>query len=171
MRLINQSKNNPKILVPNKSCLAKIHHQKSLPLFCLSFRRTWSINHNIDFWWEDPWFWEKVVRIALKSKNKLGFIEGTLRKPTLKEEDDPLELEAWEMANSIVCWWILKVIDRMLRTSTTYVETAALIGENLKKWYAVSNAPKIHQLKTKLAECKQGGLEVVEFYSKLVGLL
>ena len=42
--------------------------------------------------------------------------------------------------------------------------------KNLKQRHTVSNAPKIHQLKTKLAECKQGGLEVVEFYSKLMGL-
>jgi len=42
--------------------------------------------------------------------------------------------------------------------------------KNLKQRYALSNAPKIYQLKTKLADCKQGGLEVVEFYSQLMGL-
>ena len=50
------------------------------------------------------------------------------------------------------------------------MDTAQLMWENLRKRYAVSNASKIHQLKTKLAECKQGSLEVVEFYSKLMGL-
>ena len=34
----------------------------------------------------------------------------------------------------------------------------------------MKNAPEIHQLKTDLALCKQGGLEVVEFYSKLIGM-
>jgi len=29
---------------------------------------------------------------------------------------------------------------------------------------------RIHQLKAKIASCKQGGLEVIEFYSKLMGL-
>ena len=31
--------------------------------------------------------WEKLVRTPLKSKNKLGFIEGRLKKPTPKEEE------------------------------------------------------------------------------------
>ena len=44
------------------------------------------------------------------------------------------------------------------------------MGENLAKRYAIANTPKIHQLKTDLASCKQGGLEVVEFYSKLMEL-
>jgi len=34
----------------------------------------------------------------------------------------------------------------------------------------VSNVLKIHQLKTKLAECKQGGSEVMGFFSRLMGL-
>ena len=59
---------------------------------------------------------------------------------------------------------IINVIDPKLRTSIAYVETTELMWENLKKRYTVSNAPKIHQLKTKLVDCKQDGLEVVEFY-------
>ena len=43
-------------------------------------------------------------------------------------------------------------------------------GKNLQKRYVVANTPKIHQLKIDMAACKQGGLEVVEFYSKLMGL-
>ena len=70
----------------------------------------------------------------------------------------------------MVCYWIINVIDPRLRTSVAYVDTVALMWTHLKKHYSVSNTPKIHQLKTKLAECKQGGSKVVEFFSKLVGL-
>ena len=114
--------------------------------------------------------WEKAIRTSLRSKNKLGFIEGTVPKPTPTIGEDTTELQAWEMANSMVCSWILNVIDPKLRTSVAYVDTAALMWTHLKKRYSVSNAPKIHQLKTKLAESKQGGSEVVEFFSKLMGL-
>ena len=61
--------------------------------------------------------WKKVVRTTLKAKNKLEFIKGTLKKPILKEGDDPLQLQAWEMANSIICSQILNVIDLKLQTS------------------------------------------------------
>jgi len=114
--------------------------------------------------------WEKVVRTSLKSKNKLGFIEGTITKPSPKDGEDTTELQAWEMANSMVCSWILNVIEPKLRTSVAYVDTAMHMWTSLKKCYAVSNVPKIHQLKTKLSECKQGGSEVVDFFSRLMGL-
>jgi len=42
--------------------------------------------------------------------------------------------------------------------------------ENFWKRYAMPNAPKIHQLKADIAACKQGELEVVEFYLKLMGM-
>ena len=105
----------------------------------------------------------------MKSKNKLGFIEETLTKPTPKEGEDQSELNAWEMVNSMICSLIIHVIDPKLHNSVAYANTVYFMLENLWKRYAVANAPKIHQLKTDLASCKQGGLEVVEFYSRLMG--
>ena len=37
---------------------------------------------------------EKAVVTALRAKNKLRFIEGTLKKPVLVEGRDPMELQA-----------------------------------------------------------------------------
>jgi len=109
------------------------------------------------------------VRTALKAKNKLGFIDGTLTKPAEKEGDNS-KLQAWEMANSMTASWILNVIDPKLRTSVAYADTAKTMWETLKKRYAIASAPKIHQLKANIANCKQGGLSIVEFYSKITDL-
>jgi len=46
--------------------------------------------------------WRKGLRTALKAKNKLRFIKGTLFKPNPKEGEDDSELVAWEMANSMI---------------------------------------------------------------------
>jgi len=35
---------------------------------------------------------------------------------------------------------------------------------------AMANAPKIHQLKVNLIECKQGGMDVVDYYGRFVNL-
>lgn len=70
----------------------------------------------------------------------------------------------------LICSWIINVIDPKLHASVAYVETAYEMWQNLRKRYAVANTPKIHQLKTDLVACKQGSLEVVEFYSKLMGM-
>jgi len=98
--------------------------------------------------------WQNVVRTALRSKNKLGFIEGTLTKPTSKKEEDCVKLNAWEIVNSMICSWIINVIDPKCHTSVTYTDTAREMWENLPKCYAMANAPKIHQLKTDLVSCK-----------------
>jgi len=57
--------------------------------------------------------WEKAVRTALRAKNKLGFIDESITKPT----SDFDELSAWEIVNSMITSWILNVIDPKLHTS------------------------------------------------------
>ena len=48
--------------------------------------------------------WARAVKIALKAKNKLGFIEGTLPIPEPKVGEDTAELQTWEMINSMICF-------------------------------------------------------------------
>lgn len=66
--------------------------------------------------------WEKAMRNAFKGENKLGCIEGPLKKPILEKGDDALEMQAWEMTNSMICSWILNITDPKLRPSIAYVE-------------------------------------------------
>jgi len=70
----------------------------------------------------------------------------------------------------MICSWIVNVIDPKLHASVAYADTTKSMWENLRKRYATDNTPKVHQLKTAPASCKQEGLEVVEFYSKLMDL-
>ena len=74
--------------------------------------------------------WEKAVRTAVKAENKLGFIDGTSKKSEVKEGDFT-EYHAWDMVNSMVCSWLLNVIERKLRPSVAYAETAWAMWEDL----------------------------------------
>jgi len=107
--------------------------------------------------------WKRAIKTALKVKNKLGFIDETLKKPEPKMGEDATELQTQEMINSMICSWILNVIKPKLQSSIAYVDTAELMWSNLKKRYAVASAPKIHQLKASLADCKQGGMMLSNF--------
>ena len=73
-----------------------------------------------------------------------------------KEDEDFSERDAWDMANSMLCSWLLNVIDPKLRMTIAYCDTASSMWANLKKRYGMANAPKIHQLKASIATCKQG---------------
>ena len=114
--------------------------------------------------------WERAVRTALKAKNKLCFIDGTLTRPTPKGDEGFSETDAWDMTNSMLCPWLLNVIDPKLRMSVAYFDTAAIMWNDMKKRYGLANTPKIHQLKATIANCKQGDMDVGDFYSKLVNL-
>ena len=70
----------------------------------------------------------------------------------------------------MICSWIVNVIDPRLHASVAYADTIKSMWKNLCKWYAIANTPKVHQLSADLASRKQEGLEVAEFYNKLMGL-
>jgi len=105
----------------------------------------------------------------LKAENKLGLIDGTRNKPEIKE-DNFTEYHARDMVHSMVCPWLLNMIDRKLRPSVANAGAAKVIWEDLQKKYGVASAPKIYQLKARTAECRQGGMTIVELSSKLRGL-
>ena len=98
--------------------------------------------------------WERVVKTALKSKNKLAFIEGKLPRPKDEENEGFSKAQAWDMVNSMLCSWLLNVIDPKLRMNVAYSDTAKIMWDDLKKRYAMANTPKIHQLKADIANCK-----------------
>jgi len=73
------------------------------------------------------------------------------------------------MVKSTICSWLLNVIDLKIRPSIAYANRAKVMWDDLKKRYGVSHIPKIHDLKSKVANCKQGSMSMVEYYAKLVG--
>ena len=72
--------------------------------------------------------WERAVRTALRSKNKLAFLEGKLTRPADVEGADFSEAQPWDMVNSMLCSWLLNVIDPKLRMNVAYSDTAKIMG-------------------------------------------
>lgn len=64
--------------------------------------------------------WRSSMLRSLKARNKLGFIDGTLKNPT----DDPNISLKWERANAVVCSWILGSISESIYGSHAYSENA-----------------------------------------------
>jgi len=98
--------------------------------------------------------WERVVRMALKAKNKLEFIDRTLPRPNTTEDEDFSEANARDMTNLMLCSWLVNVIEPKLRMSVAYSDRAKLMWEDMKKRYALANTPKIHQFKAHISNCK-----------------
>ncbi|KAJ0099677.1 hypothetical protein Patl1_21343 [Pistacia atlantica] len=107
--------------------------------------------------------WARAMRTALHAKKKFGFIDGTVKPPP----EDSLEQEDWWTVNSMLVSWILNTIEPTSRSTITYMEIAKELWNDIKKRFSVGNGPRIQQLKTELAGCKQQGMAVVSYYGKL----
>ena len=75
--------------------------------------------------------WNRALTMALMSKNKLGFIDGSISKPATTVT--PAMKNAWNMVNSIITSWILDVIDSKLHTSVAYEDMAHKVWVNIQK--------------------------------------
>ncbi|KAH9705236.1 retrovirus-related pol polyprotein from transposon RE1 [Citrus sinensis] len=73
--------------------------------------------------------WARAMRTALRAKKKFGFVDGT------------------------------NTIELNLRSTVTYTEVAKLLWDDIKERFSVGNGPRVQQLKSELANCKQRGAE------------
>ncbi|KAJ1378331.1 Retrotransposon gag domain [Sesbania bispinosa] len=107
--------------------------------------------------------WAKAVRTSLCARRKWGFVDGTVKQPN---EDSP-EIEDWWTVQSMVVSWILNTIETSLRSTISYMENAKELWDDIKERFSVVKGPRIQQLKSELAECKEKGMTMVNYYGKL----
>lgn len=107
--------------------------------------------------------WSTELVNALRAKRKLGFIDGTIPKPSL---DDP-NLELWSSVNSLIVGWIRSSIEARVRSTVTFISDSHKLWENLKKRFSVGNKVRIHYLREQLASCKQEGQSVIDYFGRL----
>lgn len=110
--------------------------------------------------------WARSMRNALKAKNKLGFVDGTVARP----ESSAPEFKAWEICNSMVIAWISNSLEKSMQGSVAYVDEAKSLWDDLKERFSQGNAPRIFQLKTQLSHLRQEGLTVAGYYTRLKAL-
>lgn len=81
--------------------------------------------------------WADALRNGLDAKNKLAFVEGTIRKPILKEgAEETMESVAWRQCNAMVKAWLRNVIEEELQPSITFSGTVPEIWKELRERFA-----------------------------------
>jgi len=107
--------------------------------------------------------WSRLTINALRSKNKLGFVDGGISKP----QNLSPEVHAWKRCNSMVIAWLYNIIDKTIHGSVAYAETAKQIWIDLEEQYLQGNVIRIHQLKRELTLTTHGKHSVAEYFTKL----
>ncbi|XP_071739803.1 uncharacterized protein [Rutidosis leptorrhynchoides] len=73
--------------------------------------------------------WSRAMLLALQTKNKLGFIDGSVAK---SETDNVLAMQ-WDRCNSVVLSWILTSISEDLFSGQVFSQLAKTVWDELKK--------------------------------------
>ncbi|XP_026419875.1 uncharacterized protein LOC113315840 [Papaver somniferum] len=102
--------------------------------------------------------WKIGMMRDLRVKNKIGFIDGSISKPT-----DPAKLAEWMRADGLVIGWIHAAILPSIKDSASYAPTAYLLWKDLENRHVESYAPNLYQLKQQLTSIKQDGSSVMFF--------
>jgi len=112
--------------------------------------------------------WKRAMTLALNSKNKLGFVNGSIRAPS--EDNDPEEHAAWSRCNDMVHSWIINTLNPEISDSVIYYSTAHEVWEDLHERFSQSNAPRIFEIQRDIACLRQEQLSISTYYTKLKGL-
>lgn len=111
--------------------------------------------------------WSRAMKIALYVKNKLGFIDGTIAKPSVTEVN---LLNYWTRSNNIVFSWILNSVSYEMSASVLFSDSVAVIWDDLKERFQQSNGPRIFQLRRDLINSRQEQDSVSTYFNKLKAL-
>ncbi|XP_025885618.1 uncharacterized protein [Solanum lycopersicum] len=107
--------------------------------------------------------WRRAVLRALSVKNKTGFINGKIVKPSFT---DPSFMQ-WERCDDMVTSWILNSLSPDLQDSLQYVNNAKELWEELEDRYDQTNGCKLYQLQKEINDLVQGTLDITGYYTKM----
>ena len=101
--------------------------------------------------------------MALISKNKMGFLNGTILVP---ESTDPL-FSAWERCNTLILSWLLNSLSQSIAQSVIYLDNAVDVWNDLKERFSQSDLLRIAELQEEVYALKQGSQSVTDYFTML----
>ena len=112
--------------------------------------------------------WFRSMDMALTIKNKLGFVDGSIREPKVNPRSS---LHAhWNRCNTVVITWILICVSKQIHASVLYKPTAYIIWKELQEKFSQSNGPQIFQLEKDISSLTQNQNPMSEYYTLFQGL-
>ncbi|KAB2626912.1 hypothetical protein D8674_020530 [Pyrus ussuriensis x Pyrus communis] len=110
--------------------------------------------------------WSRAMRMGLSAKNKIGFIDGTIKAPSSLDAN----YAAWKRCNDMVTLWIVNSVHSDIAGSIMYTETAAAVWSDLRDRFSQSSDSRIYQIRQEIVENHQGQLSVSAYYTKMKAL-
>ncbi|XP_071728346.1 uncharacterized protein [Rutidosis leptorrhynchoides] len=110
--------------------------------------------------------WSRFVLLALGTKNKVGFIDGTC----IKNTTDGVLARQWDRCNAVVLIWLLGSLSEELYSGSIFSVDDATVWKDLKDTYDKIDGSVIFNLYQNINTVKQGNSTLAEYYHKLSSL-
>ncbi|WRX14716.1 Retrotransposon gag domain - like 10 [Theobroma cacao] len=107
--------------------------------------------------------WSRAFLIALSICKKMGFIDGTIKKPS---EANSL-FEDWSRCNILIVTWLLESLTPEIASNVLYMDSAKEILETLKNRFSQSYETIICNLQFQLENILQGTKSVNTYFTEL----
>ena len=107
--------------------------------------------------------WSRSVKIALKTKEKVGFIDGSCPMP------DPAlhTYHQWIRVDNMVVSWLLNSIIPELADAFLYASSAYELWNELTERFGQSNGPLLYQIQKEIDDLYQSNDSMAVYYTKL----
>lgn len=110
--------------------------------------------------------WSCAMELALETKNKMGFINGTCLRPINNE----ILGKQWDRCNFVVLSWILSSITEELYLGQIFSKEAVIVWQELKETYDKVDGSITFNLHHKINSLSQNGSSISDYYHKLNSL-
>ncbi|XP_019190006.1 PREDICTED: uncharacterized protein LOC109184460 [Ipomoea nil] len=110
--------------------------------------------------------WARAMEMALKSKNKLAFVNGSMLIPN---QNDPKHFY-WDQCNTMVLSWILRAVSPTIARSVLWINTAEGVWKDLKKRFSQQDIFRVVEIQAEIHQTKQGNTSVNEYFTQLKSL-
>ena len=107
--------------------------------------------------------WSRNMQRALLSKNKLKFVNGSIKTPL---PNDPT-YKAWERCNVMILSWIMSVLSPDIAESVLYIDYAKDLWEELKERFSQGDYFHISDLLQEIHSIKQGERTITQYFTEL----
>ncbi|XP_048498342.1 uncharacterized protein LOC125496792 [Beta vulgaris subsp. vulgaris] len=143
-------------------------------------------NNNVSLFYNDPYYisssdntvskivpinlngnnflsWKRNVKRALMAKNKLGFLDGSIKKPDVADKD----FSRWMRSDYLVTCWLMNSMDADIADNFTYVDNSEQLWYEVCERFGQTNGSQIYQLKKELDNLRQDNMSVVVYFGKM----
>ncbi|KAF3636718.1 putative deacetylvindoline O-acetyltransferase-like [Capsicum annuum] len=111
--------------------------------------------------------WSRSMHIALLGQNKLGIVDGTLKKERFREDF----WGQWERINVAVLSWTMNIVSSNLVSGIIYASTACCVWEELKERFDKAYAMIMNDESQKASSTSTGMTKALTVPSNGMGLI